>query len=67
VAIGTIIVAIEKLSLAIKKMAVAIEESTYSNQLFSNVAKDALSIATNLISNLAIAYAVYSNHSQTWQ
>jgi len=37
-------------------MTVAIEESTYSNQIVSNVAIDDLSVATNL-SNVAIAYA----------
>jgi hypothetical protein len=47
-------------------MMVAIEESTYSNQLVSNMVIDDLSIATNL-SNVTIAYATYSNYSQTWQ
>ena len=47
-------------------MTVAIEESTYRNQLVSNVAIDDLSVATNL-RNVAIAHAIYSNHSETWQ
>ena len=56
----------ETISCNYKKMTVAIEESTYSNQLVSNVAIDDLSVATNL-SNVAIAYVIYSNHSETWQ
>jgi len=56
----------ETISCNYKKMTVAIEESTYSNQLVSNVAIDDMSVATNL-SNVAIAYAIYSNHSETWQ
>jgi hypothetical protein len=51
VAIDMIIVAIDKPSLATtKNMTVAIDD---------------LSVATNL-SNVAIAYAAYSNHSQTF-
>jgi len=49
-----------------KNMTVAIEESTYSNQPVSNEAIDGLSVATNL-SNVAIALAIYSNYSETWQ
>jgi len=56
----------ETISCNYKKMTVAIEESTYSNQLVSNVAIDDLSVATNL-SNVAIAYAIYSNHLEMWQ
>jgi hypothetical protein len=45
---------------------VAIEESTYSNQLVSNVAIGDFFVSTNL-SNVAIVYATYSNHSEMWQ
>jgi hypothetical protein len=47
-------------------MTVVIEKSTYGNQLVSNVVIDNLYVATNL-TNVAIAYASYSNHSQMWQ
>jgi hypothetical protein len=38
----------------------------YSNQLVTTVAKDDLSVATNL-SIMAIAYSIYSNHLDTLQ
>jgi hypothetical protein len=38
----------------------------YSNQLDTTVAKDDLSVATNL-SIVAIAYAIYRNHLNTLQ
>lgn len=56
----------ETISCNYKKIMVAIEKSTYSNQLVSSGAIDDLSVATNL-SNVAIGYAIYSNHSETWQ
>jgi hypothetical protein len=53
----------ETISCNYNKMMVAIEEATYNNELVNNVAIDDLSIAMNL-SNVAIAYGTYSNHSE---
>jgi hypothetical protein len=63
-AIGTIVVAIDKPSLATKKDGGG-NRGTYVQQPIRNVAIDDLFVATNL-TNVAIACAVYSNHSQMW-